>query len=121
VHLITRLIFIYHPPYSGNRLFSRPNIETNSHDIPQQQPHLRNSHKFDTQQVDKPTFTSEEQVVSQEIAINVLALSQELTRRKLESRINSKYEVLSPISVTSALHLAFLGSKNKTFEELNTL
>lgn len=59
--------------------------------------------------------------MSHNIALDVLELSQQLTKRKLESRSTSKYEVLSPISITSALQLAFLAAKGNTHDELKSL
>lgn len=57
---------------------------------------------------------------SDEIAQSVLALSQRLTQNILgESK--RKFEIVSPISIASALQLAFLGSNGKTFNELMDL
>ena len=54
---------------------------------------------------------------SNNIAINVLNLSQKLVRNVLGSS-KKNYEILSPISIASALQLALLGSQGNTFNEL---
>ncbi|CAO1361197.1 unnamed protein product [Diamesa hyperborea] len=51
------------------------------------------------------------------IAKNVLDLSQKLVRNVLASS-KKNYEILSPISIASALQLALLGSYGSTFNEL---
>lgn len=57
---------------------------------------------------------------SQQIAQNVLELSQKLTQH-IMTESNRKYEILSPISVASALQLTLLGSNGETFNELMNL
>jgi len=57
---------------------------------------------------------------SQEIAKSVLDLSQRLTENILKQSTD-KYEVISPISIASALQLALLGSHGLTFNELMDL
>lgn len=54
---------------------------------------------------------------SAEIALSVLDLSQRLTQNII-SKSTNKFEVLSPISIASALQLALLGAHGKTFNEL---
>lgn len=67
----------------------------------------------------QPRKTAVNNEISKEIALNVLALSQELIKQKLESPSTLKtYQVLSPISITSALQLAFLGARGGTYDEL---
>jgi Serpin (serine protease inhibitor) len=57
---------------------------------------------------------------SNDIAQSVLSLSQQLTKNILgESK--RKFEILSPISIAAALHLAFLGANGKTFKEIMDL
>lgn len=51
------------------------------------------------------------------IAMNVLDLSQKIVRNVLGSS-KKNYEILSPISIASALQLALLGSYGNTFNEL---
>ncbi|KAG5675521.1 hypothetical protein PVAND_005417 [Polypedilum vanderplanki] len=55
--------------------------------------------------------------LAQQIALGVLQLSQQLTERTLASTTN-KFEVLSPLSVASALQLALLAAKGQTYDEL---
>lgn len=57
---------------------------------------------------------------SQQIAQSVLELSQKLTQR-IMSDSSRKYEILSPISIASALQLTLLGSNGGTFSELMNL
>lgn len=54
---------------------------------------------------------------SQQIAQSVLELSQKLTQR-IMSESSRKYEIVSPISIASALQLTLLGSNGATFNEL---
>lgn len=57
---------------------------------------------------------------SQQIAQSVLELSQKLTQHMM-SESNRKYEIVSPISIASALQLTLLGSNGETFNELMNL
>lgn len=57
---------------------------------------------------------------SEQIAESVLDLSQRLTENIL-SQSTKKFEIMSPISVASALHLALLGAHGMTFNELMDL
>jgi Serpin (serine protease inhibitor) len=57
---------------------------------------------------------------SQEIALSVLDLSQRLTENII-SKSSKKFEILSPISIASALQLALLGAHGMTFNELMDL
>lgn len=57
---------------------------------------------------------------SQEIALSVLELSQRLTENIL-SQSKKKYEIVSPISIASALQLVLLGAHGMTFNELMDL
>lgn len=57
---------------------------------------------------------------SQQIAQSVLALSQKLTQHMM-SESSRKYEIVSPISIASALQLTLLGSNGDTFKELMSL
>jgi hypothetical protein len=54
---------------------------------------------------------------SQQIAVSVLDLSQRLIENILSQR-QKKFEIVSPISIASALQLALLGSSGMTFSEL---
>lgn len=54
---------------------------------------------------------------SQQIAQSVLELSQKLTQH-IMSESSRKYEIVSPISIASALQLTLLGSNGATFNEL---
>lgn len=67
-------------------------------------------------QESQPSSTDNDEIANQ-IALGVLNLSQQLTSKVLSSSTN-KFEVLSPISIASALQLALLGAKGKTFDEL---
>jgi hypothetical protein len=63
-------------------------------------------------------LSADEQLrLSNKIALSVLELSQKLTERTLADTTN-KFEVMSPVSVASALQLAILGAKGKTYDEL---
>jgi hypothetical protein len=57
---------------------------------------------------------------SQEIALSVLDLSQRLVEN-IVSKSSKKFEILSPISIASALQLALLGAHGMTFSELMDL
>ena len=57
---------------------------------------------------------------SEQIALSVLDLSQRLTEN-IVSQSKKKYEILSPISVASALQLTLLGAHGMTFNELMDL
>jgi hypothetical protein len=61
-----------------------------------------------------------ERDLATKLAINVFDLSRNLTEKSLAMG-EKKYEVLSPISISSALQLALLGSKGKTYQELISL
>lgn len=54
---------------------------------------------------------------SELIALNVLSLSKRLIGNILPRSVN-KYEILSPISLSSALKIALLGAHGNTYEEL---
>lgn len=54
---------------------------------------------------------------SVQIALSVLDLSQRLTEN-IVSQSKKKYEIISPISVASALQLTLLGANGMTFNEL---
>lgn len=54
---------------------------------------------------------------SQQIALSVLDLSQRLMET-IVSQSRKKYEIISPISVASALQLTLLGAHGMTFNEL---
>lgn len=71
----------------------------------------------DGRSADSGDFNSK---LSIEVAKQVLVLSQKLTTRIL-NRSNKKYEILSPISISAALHLALLGANGSTFDELKSL
>lgn len=58
---------------------------------------------------------------SQQIALSVLDLSQRLTEKILTRKTNGKYEIVSPISIASAIQLALLGAHGATFNELMDL
>ncbi|KAL7040361.1 hypothetical protein ACKWTF_000368 [Chironomus riparius] len=59
--------------------------------------------------------------IANQIALGVLNLSQQLTAKVLSSSSNN-FEVMSPISIGSALQLVLLGAKGKTFDEIrNTM
>jgi serine protease inhibitor len=58
--------------------------------------------------------------LSIEIARKTLGFAQKLTEKILEQSSN-KFEILSPTSISAALHLAFLGSSGQTFEEIKKL
>lgn len=47
-------------------------------------------------------------------------LSQRLSEKILEQS-SKKYEVVSPISISVALHLAMLGANRRTFDELKSV
>lgn len=66
----------------------------------------------------KPKYP--ENKLSNAIARSVLDLSKELLQRVL-SKTSKSYEVVSPISLSSALQLALLGSRGKTYDELISL
>jgi hypothetical protein len=57
---------------------------------------------------------------SELIALTVLSLSKKLMSDILSSGTN-KYEILSPISLSSALQLALLGAHGETYDELLSL
>lgn len=63
------------------------------------------------------TQTDDRDELANRIALSVLNLSQQLTAKVLSST-NNKFEVLSPISIGSALQLVLLGAKGKTYDEL---
>lgn len=58
---------------------------------------------------------------SVEIALSVLDLSQRLTENIIHQGKTKKYEIVSPISISSALQLTLLGSHGMTFNELMDL
>lgn len=57
---------------------------------------------------------------SEQIAESVLDLSQRLTENIIRQS-TKKFEILSPISIASALQLALLGASGMTFNELMDL
>lgn len=57
---------------------------------------------------------------SEQIALSVLDLSQRLTEN-IVSQSSKKYEIISPISIASALQLTLLGAHSMTFNELMDL
>jgi hypothetical protein len=81
---------------------------------------IRTSNNQNIQYQQKEVSKNIKEDVSRKIAVNVLALSQELIKQKLESP-SKPYEVLSPVSITSALQLAFLGARGDTYKELANL
>lgn len=58
---------------------------------------------------------------SQDIALSVLDLSQRLTENIISQGKTKKYEIISPISIASALQLTLLGAHGMTFNELMDL
>lgn len=58
--------------------------------------------------------------ISNLVAKNVFDLSRRLTEKILETS-TKKFEVLSPISISAALHLALLGANRDTYDELYAL
>ncbi|XP_070505476.1 serine protease inhibitor 28Dc [Chironomus tepperi] len=68
------------------------------------------------QQSETSTVDSKTEIANQ-IALGVLNLSQQLTSKVLSSSSNN-FEVMSPISIGSALQLVLLGAKGNTFNEL---
>ena len=68
------------------------------------------------QQSETSTVDDKAEIANQ-IALGVLNLSQQLTAKILSSSSNN-FEVMSPISIGSALQLVLLGAKGNTFNEL---
>lgn len=54
---------------------------------------------------------------STDVARSIFDLGNELTKKLLQTR-NSKYEVISPLSIAAALNVVLLGAKGETFNEL---
>jgi hypothetical protein len=65
------------------------------------------------QQESQSSESSEENLVSN----RVLDLSQKLLGKILD-RSSNKFEVISPVSISAELHLAFLGANGLTFDEI---
>lgn len=57
---------------------------------------------------------------SEQIAESILDLSQRLTENII-SQSSKKFEIVSPISIASALQLALLGANGMTFNEMMDL
>jgi hypothetical protein len=79
----------------------------------QQSPNVHNTAQREPEQLS----ADDELKLSHKIALGVLDLSQKLTERSIASNTN-KFEVMSPVSIASALQLAALGAKGKTYDEL---
>lgn len=54
---------------------------------------------------------------STDVAKSIFDLGNKLTKLMLQTR-NAKFEVISPLSIASALNVVLLGSKGDTFNEL---
>jgi serine protease inhibitor len=63
---------------------------------------------------------SDNSKIQSKISQSIFDLSQKITERTLQSS-SDKYQVISPVSVASALQLALLGAKGNTYDEINSV
>lgn len=90
---------------------------------PGNQPPTQNSIVFEDVEKEittKPDLNKFDRQRSERIALSVLDLSQRLTENII-SQSKRKYEIVSPISIASALQLVLLGAHGMTFNELMDL
>lgn len=104
--LIPQIVFCSNLPSTTPGLPVESSSASNKNQIP----------KLPERQPLDPNFDA---AYSNKIAMNVFDLSQKLVQNVLKkNEVGKNYEILSPISIASALQLALLGAKGKTFIEL---
>lgn len=54
------------------------------------------------------------------ISDKILGISHKLLTLNLKDHKNSKYELLSPISISGALHMCLLGARGETYNNLKS-
>lgn len=115
-----------HPPYEGQPTYnyncnnSKQGLNGTLENASSQQTASKLLNEEDeeydgqTPTVNRP---NSEVALAEKVSKGVFELSQKLITRVLEQSQN-KFEVMSPVSVSAALQLAFLGAKGSTYDEL---